>query len=149
LGLGVVLRVLSLVMRRRLSSDLSDTTMARCSLVGVGVGRSRVGKRHTVTSFFGVISPVVGQGDWSLRSFLPEKSSDRGCCLGRGGLRGHFPRAGRQPRVSGPVDNLGCRATPWELPSGSWQAESPVGCLVAWHRPVVPCPEPPLCQSHR
>ena len=75
LGLGVVLRVLPLVVRRRLSFDLSITTMAHYSLARVGVGRSSEGKRRITTGFFGVISLVVGRGNWSLRNFLSEKSS--------------------------------------------------------------------------
>ena len=39
LGLGVMLRVLSLLVRDMLSSDLLKITKARCLLVGMDVGR--------------------------------------------------------------------------------------------------------------
>ena len=74
LRIGGVLRVLSLLVRDRLSSDLPKIARVRCSLVDVGVGRSNVGKRHTVIGFFGVMSLVVGHAGRSSRSFLLEKS---------------------------------------------------------------------------
>ena len=43
LGLGVMLRVLSMLVRDRLSFDLSKITRVQCSLASVGIGRSDMG----------------------------------------------------------------------------------------------------------